>query len=428
MKFSYKETSHISERDAARAGHELSGYLEELRVAAADASYASNESCLHLPSDETLRAEVSRLAHEKSSRRLHEVMVVGIGGSNLGTWAVYDALKPGGVPLSFFDTAHVRLLKEACQRMRAIYRKKGRVLINVISKSGTTSETMMNARVLIDCLKSLTKHWRESVVVTTEPQSLLDHWARAQDVPSLPNPPNVGGRWSVFSAVGLFQLALAGVDIKKLHKGAVRALRRCLSNDEEHNAALQSAVAIHHAMKKGVAIHNTFIFNQDLERVGKWYRQLVGESLGKERDLSGRIVHAGITPLVTIGSTDLHSVFQLLLGGPEDKFTTFVKVRAKQDISIPRVDEEFDAIVPELNRKSVGEVMDAIYTGTVRSFADRSLPFVEVELERLDEESLGEFLQFKMVETMLLARLMRVNAFDQPNVEEYKVITRELLH
>src|SRR3989344_7166041 len=137
-----------------------------------------------------------------------------------------------------------------------------------------------------------------------------------------------------------------------------------------------------------------------MERLGKWYRQLVGESLGKEHDLSGRIVHAGITPLVTIGSTDLHSMFQLLLGGPADKFTTFVKVLSKQDVSIPHIDEQFDAIVPELNKRSVAEVMDAIYAGAVRSFADRQLPFVEVELERLDEESIAEFLQFKMVETM----------------------------
>ncbi len=427
MRFSYLETSHITERDAARAGRELSGYLEHLRLASADASYGSSESCVHLPSDETLRAEVSRLAKEKSSRTLREVMVVGIGGSNLGTRAVYDALKPSGIPLSFFDTAHVRLLKEACSRMRAIYREKGAVLMNVISKSGTTSETMMNARVLIDCLKSLTKDWRGSIVVTTEPQSLLDHWARAQGVPSLPNPANVGGRWSVFSAVGLFPLVLAGVDIKKLHKGAVRASRRCLSDDVEHNAALQSAVAIHHAMKKGAVMHNLFVFDADLEWAGKWCRQLVGESLGKERDVHGRIVHAGVTPLVTIGSTDLHSVFQLLLGGPEDKFTTFVRVRSKGDVSIPRVDEQFDAIVPELNKKSVTEVMDAIYAGTVQSFKDRNLPFVEVEIARLDEESIAEFLQFKMVETMLLARLMHVNAFDQPNVEEYKKITRELL-
>ena len=427
MRFSFHETSHITERDAAKAEHELSGYLEELRLIAAGSSYERHESCLYLAHDEVVLTEVERLTCEKSSPKLREVMVVGIGGSNLGAWAVYDAVRPSGVPLSFYDTAHVRVLKEACGRMRSVYREGGEVLINVISKSGATSETMMNARVLIDCLKSLTKDWHRSVVVTTEPLSKLDNWAREHRVASLPNPAAVGGRWSVFSAVGLFPLALAGVDIRRLCKGAVRALRRCLSSDAEHNAALQSAAAIRHAMKKGVVMHNTFIFNPDLERLGKWYRQLLGESLGKERDVHGRIVHAGITPLVTIGSTDLHSVFQLLIGGPLDKFTTFVKVRQRQDVSIPRIDEQFDAIVPELNRKSVREVMDAIYGGTLGSFRDRGLPFVEVELERLDEESIAEFLQFKMIETMLLARLMQVNAFDQPNVEEYKVITRKLL-
>ncbi|MDZ4221383.1 MAG: hypothetical protein U1C18_00750, partial [Patescibacteria group bacterium] len=323
MKFSYKETSHISERDAARAGHELSGYLEQMRLASADASYGSSESCLHLGYDETLRTEVLRLAKEKFSSKLREVFVVGIGGSNLGTCAVYDALRPSGVDLSFFDTAHTATLKEACGRMRAIYREKGKVLINIISKSGTTAETIMNARVLIDCLKSLDRKWHTSIVVTTEPLSKLDNWAKEQDIPSLPNPPHVGGRWSVLSGVGLFPLAMAGVDIKKLHKGAVKAMRRCLSDDVEHNPALQSAAAIHHAIKKGASMHNLFVFDADLERIGKWYRQLVGESLGKEFNAHGRAVHAGITPLVTVGSTDLHSMFQLLLGGPVDKFTTF---------------------------------------------------------------------------------------------------------
>ncbi|OJI07198.1 hypothetical protein BK004_01560 [bacterium CG10_46_32] len=427
MQFSYKETSHITKRDVDKAQHGLALYLDDLKVASLDSSYSSNESSLHLPNDDALQIQIERLVREKKSKKLKEVMVVGIGGSNLGTWAVYEALRPSGVLLSFFDTAHVRTLKEACARMRAIYRNGGEVLINIISKSGTTSESVMNSRVLVDCLKSLDKNWRDSVVVTTEPLSKLDNWAAAQSIPRLPNPAHVGGRWSVFSSVGLFPLALAGVDIKALRRGAASIQKRCLSHQADENPALQSAAAIHHAIKKGASMHNLFVFDADLERVGKWYRQLVGESLGKEHDLSGRIVHAGITPFVTVGSTDLHSLFQLLIGGPIDKFTTFVRTRTKGDVSIPHLDDQFDAIVPELNKKSVKEVMAAIYQGTVRSFSERGLPFVEVELEGLSEESVGKFLQFKMVETMLLARLMQVNAFDQPNVEEYKAITRELL-
>jgi glucose-6-phosphate isomerase len=326
---------------------------------------------------------------------------------------------PQGVKLTFFDTAHVRLLKEANSRMRKIYRDKGEVLINFISKSGSTNETVMNARVLIDNLRDITDKWRDHVVVTTEPDSKLDDWARNQGIASLPNPKHVGGRYSVMSAVGIFPLALAGVDIKKLHKGASRILERCLLVDARKNPALQSVAAVYSAMKNKSNIHNLFVFNMDLEGMGKWYRQLVGESLGKD----GK----GITPMVSVGSTDLHSMLQMFLGGPNDKFTTFVRVKPSQDIHIASIDEQLDSIVPQLNQKSITQVMEAIYEGTTGSYQKRKLPFVEVILDKLNEEELGAFLQFKMIETMLLGKLMGVNAFDQPNVEEYKKITRRLL-
>ncbi|MAG28887.1 hypothetical protein CL632_01950 [bacterium] len=419
MKFKYKQTSNIKETDVQEVAKKLEPYLAELRTISQDSSYARDESALYLPHDEQLRKQVSKLANKSKSHKLKEVMVVGIGGSNLGTVAVYDALMPNGIALTFFDTIHVRTLKQANTRMRKIYNSKGEVLINFISKSGSTNETLVNARVLIDNLRDITDKWRDHIIVTTEPDSKLDDWAHNQGIPTLPNPVHVGGRYSVMSAVGIFPLALAGVDIKKLHKGAARMLERCLSNDVRKNYALQSAAAIYSAMKHKASIHNLFLFNMDLERVGKWHRQLFAESLGKD----GK----GITSIVSIGSNDLHSTFQMYLGGPKDKFTTFVRVKPSQDIHIASIDDELDAIVPELNQRSVTQVMDAIYDGTVASYQKRGLPFVEVILEKINEEELGAFLQFKMIETMLLGRLMNINAFDQPNVEEYKEITRELL-
>jgi glucose-6-phosphate isomerase len=427
MKFNYKQTANIKESDVTKIGKKLEPYLEELNAISEDSAYAKDESPLYLPHDDALRKQVLRLVREKQSKKLKEVMVVGIGGSNLGTWAVYDALRPEGATLSFFDTAHIRILNEACERMQEIYQEGGEVLINFISKSGSTNETVMNARVLIHALRENSDEWKNQVVVTTEPESKLDMWANENEIASLPNPKHVGGRYSIMSAVGLFPLALAGVNIKKLHKGASYMQKLCLTSSADVNPALQSTAAIYTAMKAKAVIHNLFVFNMDLERVGKWYRQLVGESLGKEKNLNGKVVHAGITPMVTIGSTDLHSVAQLLLGGPKDKITTFVRIHQKEDIDIPTIDAELDDIVPELNHQTVGEVMDAIYEGTVQAYRKRKLPYVEVVLEKLNEEELGAFLQFKMVETMLLGKLMNVNAFDQPNVEEYKKITRKIL-
>lgn len=355
-------------------------------------------------------------------------MVVGIGGSSLGTRAVYDALKPKGVALSFFDTVYVPDLQNAARRIRDTFKQKREIVINVVSKSGTTNETVANARVLIDALKrARKKDWQRFMVVTTEPGSLLDQWASEQGIHSLPNPPHVGGRYSVMSAVGLFPLQCAGVDIDELHKGARRAQKKCLFGKPTENYALQSAAMLYRAMKKGKIIENLFIFNPGLEEVGKWYRQLLAESLGKEHDARGREVHAGLTPIVSVGSVDLHSTAQLYLGGPDDKCTTFVWLSSGQDVRIPNVDARLAALVPELKRKTINELMEAIYEGTKGSYKKRGLLFAEAVLPELSEAALGEFLQFKMIQTMLLGKLMGVNAFDQPNVEEYKKITRRIL-
>ncbi|PIQ78159.1 MAG: hypothetical protein COV79_05495 [Parcubacteria group bacterium CG11_big_fil_rev_8_21_14_0_20_41_14] len=216
----------------------------------------------------------------------------------------------------------------------------------------------------------------------------------------------------------MFPLALAGVDIEKLHKGASKMLDACLKNDDE-NPALLSCVCVWNAMQNQSVMHNLFLFDMDLERIGKWFRQLTAESLGKQ----GK----GIMPIVSIGSTDLHSVYQIFLDGPKNVFTTFVSVKKGDDIDVPPIDEQMDAIVPELRGKSAQEVMSAIYEGTKGSYQKHGLPFCEAVLDDLREEEIGAFLQFKMIETMLLAKLMNVNAFDQGVVEEYKKITREIL-
>lgn len=419
MRFNYKNTSGITQKDVESVLDRLTPYFGRFQQAADDASYTTDESSLHLAHDARLRRLTEKLVVEKRTNTLSEVMVVGIGGSSLGALAVYEALVPAGVSLSFFDTVHARELAEGAARLRWVFKRGGTVLINIISKSGGTSETIANGRVLLDALKKSTKDWHKHVVVTTEAASKLEIWAASHGVAVLPNPKKVGGRYSVFSPVGAFPLALAGVDIKKFHKGASTMLKLCLVPDAKKNPALQSAVAMYAAIKKRKVAHNVFVFNPDLEGAGKWYRQLVGESLGKK----GK----GMLPLVSVGSTDLHSVGQLYLGGPKNIFTTFVSVASSGDLHIPPVDIGFDGIVPELNNVSMRELLDAIYKGTKGAYQKRNVPFVEVVLEKLNEEEIGAFMQFKMVETMLLGRLMGVNAFDQPNVEEYKIITRRLL-
>jgi len=418
MKFNYKNTSGIGEGEIKKVSKEFVEYFDVLKKASKDDTYSMDESMLYLADDKKMRKQVLDLADKYKSDNLKEVMVIGIGGSNLGTWAVEDALQAHDVRLSYFDTAHARSLNEAKKRMKAIFDDGNHVLLNIVSKSGSTNETVMNAHVLLKELQSITDGWRDYVVATTQPESKLEAWAQKNNIDILPNPKTVSGRYSVLCPVGMFPLALAGVDIEKLHKGASKMLDACLKNDDE-NPALLSCACVWNAMQNQSVMHNLFLFDMDLERIGKWFRQLTAESLGKQ----GK----GIMPIVSIGSTDLHSVYQIFLDGPKNVFTTFVSVKKGDDIDVPPIDEQMDAIVPELRGKSAQEVMSAIYEGTKGSYQKHGLPFCEAVLDDLREEEIGAFLQFKMIETMLLAKLMNVNAFDQGVVEEYKKITREIL-
>ncbi len=281
-----------------------------------------------------------------------------------------------------------------------------RVLINAVSKSGSTTETVANFAILAEILKRHDKDGEasaRSVVVTTDEGSKLWEYAGREGYARLAIPALVGGRYSVFSAAGLFPLAVLGVDVEGLAAGAAAMRTRCLSADAAKNPAALGAAAQYLHIKKGRNISDLFLFSTDLEGVGKWNRQLVAESVGKEFDRSGKErVFAGVTPTVSIGSTDLHSMGQLYLGGPFDKFTTFVTVDNPSELVVP---DGYDALVSRIGGKGLGELMDAIAHGTMAAFRKTKRPFRHVTLPDRSASSLGQFLQERMMETILLAAL-----------------------
>lgn len=353
--------------------------------------------------DEDYLALIRKMVKKYRALRPEILIVAGIGGSNLGALAIWRALR-GNQEIGFAETLDARRLD---RMLRHIERKdRGPAVIMIISKSGTTTETIANASVILPKLKKADK-----VIAITDENSVLWKWARENKFDVLPIPKEVGGRYSVFSAVGLFPLALAGINIEKLSAGARKAVSK--------NSAKKTAAEIYKHWKDGKIIHDWFIFEPDLEYVGRWYRQLVGESLGK----NGK----GITPTVSIGTTDLHSVGQLYLGGPKDKFTTFISVKNHgKDFAIPD-GNSLAALVPDVAGKQFGSILDAILRGVKAAYKKQGLPFAEAELKEISEELLGEFMQTKMMETVYLAKLMGVNPFDQPQVELYKEETRKLL-
>jgi len=358
------------------------------------------------------------------------LIVCGIGGSNLGTMAIAEAVLGKHYPLRnapqvfFAETVDANSARELESILQHAIDAKKRVVLNVISKSGTTTETVALFTFLIEIMKQLPEY-RDHIVVTTDKGSKLWDTARQEGYHMLEIPKNVGGRYSVFTPVGLFPLALLGIDIQELIKGAVHAMSYCLKDGKKNPAAL-GAVALWQYSKKGKRIHDSFLFSQQLESLGKWYRQLLAESCGKENNLRNRKVNAGITPTVSIGSTDLHSMGQLYLDGPQDKITTFIELDKQEEVYIPN-NKNLALLVDNIQGRTMKDIMKAILDGTAESYKKQKMPFMRITLTDTTEKTIGELMMMKMLETVYLASLLDINPFDQPAVEKYKVETRRIL-
>lgn len=387
--------------------------------------YATPYSFICLPKDAAAIEQIEQLITKKKKLDPVLVVVVGIGGSNLGTQAVYDALAADAkIPLYFADTVDSQLMSHLLAKVAHVLQANKKVLIIGISKSGSTTETIANFECFLAVLmKYSPTAYAEQVVVISDEGSPFWKMAQEKKFDVLAIPAKVGGRFSVLSAVGLFPLGLVGIDIKQLCKGAQEITENCLQeNDKNPAAVFASVLAAHYA--KDIRIHDLFLFNSCLESLGKWQRQLIGESLGKP-NMQGKSL--GITPTVSMGSTDLHSVGQLYLGGPNDRVTTFVWIEKEHEkVKIPDM-REFDALVPHIQNKSLHTIMKAIFEGTQKAYAKEKRPFMTMRMPEKNAFYIGQFLQMQMIATVYIGALMDVNSFDQPQVELYKQTTREIL-
>ncbi len=364
MKLLIDTSDYVDSQDVHATADKLIPYIEELKLIASINTYDNPEASLNLSFDDELMKNVEALADDKVTSELKYIFVVGIGGSNLGTKAVYDALysmHDGLVvdrpKMIFVDTNNAKLLHVYQDEIIPTLKKKEEVLLITISKSGGTTETLANTEILINTMKKKFSDILDRVVVITDEGSAYWKVSEENNISRLSIPKNVGGRYSVLSAVGLFPLASLGLDVRSLRQGARDIRAYCINTEIEHNPAAKSASVLAINAKSGKIINDNFVFNSELESLGKWYRQLMGESIGKEHDLDGNKIHAGITPTVSVGSTDLHSVGQLYLGGPKDKITTFIyDTDIKNSIAIPKV-RSFPSVVSMIDGKQTGDIM-----------------------------------------------------------------------
>ncbi|MFW6205859.1 MAG: glucose-6-phosphate isomerase [Gemmatimonadota bacterium] len=378
--------------------------------------------------------EIQQLA-EGPGQVNENVVVLGIGGSALGSTALLHALKgpdwnersddgrdhfPRLYVLDNVDPDTVASLLDRID-VRS-------TLLNVISKSGTTAETMSQFLVFRERLEAALDDpsaIRRHLVFTTDPETgVLRQIADAENVITLPVPRNVGGRFSVLSAVGLFPAALVGIDIDALLAGARAMDARCRTDAlAENPAGVFAALQWLADTEAGAPIHVMMPYSDRLYSVADWFRQLWAESLGKRVNRVGEEVFTGPTPVKALGATDQHSQVQLYMEGPFDKTVTFLTAAERgRDTPIPELYGEIDA-VGYLGGHTMGELLDAERRATAAALAERGRMNMTLELPRIDEHALGQLLMMLEIATVYAGALYDVDPLDQPGVELGKRLT-----
>jgi len=395
----------------------LHEYRIKVRALVEAGNFSEPESALATSTDDVMRSNVS--AVKTKLGHISDVVVVGIGGSSLGVEAIHDALKkPDSPRLHVLDMVSDQVMEETLRALSNVPREQ--LAVCIISKSGGTTETMTNADVLLTALGSLYGEVPyERVVCIGDPDNDLLQFATTHQASVVPMQGVIGGRYSVFTAVGLVPLSLLGHDVDALLAGLVSVWQ-----EANETAAATGASTLYTQLQAGVRTVNFFTFQSTLEKMGYWYRQLTAESLGKSADRDGNSVNIGYIPTIST-PVELHSIGQLYFSGFPGVFTEFVSV-TDQEMLYHVADQP--VLAQAVAGKSMCEIAHAIENGVVAAYDDRQLPYRKTDWRSACETEVGLFMGQKMLETMYLANLMNVNAFDQPNVELYKQKTKEILH
>jgi glucose-6-phosphate isomerase len=270
---------------------------------------------------------------------------------------------------------------------------------------------------------------RGHFLFTTDPKTgILRQIAEQEGVPVLEVPSNVGGRFSVLSAVGLLPAAVAGIDINEVLDGAQEMAERCDTPNLLENPAGILATLLHDAdTRQQASIHVLMPYSDRLRTFAAWFQQLWAESLGKAVDREGNLVNAGPTPVPALGATDQHSLLQLLMEGPRDKVVLFLGVGGEENpVEIPPIRQEFPAL-SYLGGHSLAELLDTERLSTMEALRQQGRPCLSVEVSDLTPRALGELFMLFQIATVFAGSLYGVNPLDQPGVELSKKLTYGLL-
>jgi len=406
-----------------------SGELDEIQPRlreAADELLGDPPGFMRLPKTAEYAEASARVAEEIRTSGATDFIHVGIGGSALGPMALHMALSHPyynalssearrGPRLHFAENTDPATLSAIID----VADPDG-TWVNVVTKSGSTAETMANFLVIRDVLvESLGDFgFQGRTIATTDPEEgFLKQISDREDLRVLPIPPDVGGRFSILTPVGLLPAAVTGRDVDALLAGAAQCVDEVNERGAEHPAAV--GAAMHYLMDtaRGRNVRVMMTYADALERLAAWFVQLWAESLGKDGKAS--------TPHGAVSTTDQHSQVQLYMEGPQDKVIEIVEVEHHpRDLEIPGAYEDLEG-VGYLGGHTMAELLNVECDATRQALTEAGRPNSTIKLGELNEENLGYLLQALEVQTAIAGTLYGVNAFDQPGVEAGKEITYE---
>ncbi len=363
----------------------------------------------------------------KLDARFDTMVVLGIGGSALGNKALYSALKTEAeLPKKLFvyDNVDPIFLDEVLQEINL-----DTTVFNVITKSGTTAETMAGYMILVDLVKrKYPNDFQKRIIITTDREKgFLRQVIKQEGYQSFVVPDNVGGRFSVLTDVGLVSSAFTGIDIAALLKGAGDMRDSCLTPDVFNNPAYLNGLIHFLYYRQGKNISVMMPYSNALYDFADWYRQLWAESLGKRHDLKGREIFVGQTPVKALGTTDQHSQVQLYTEGPNDKVFTFLTVeRFKHDYTIPNLHPDREE-VSYLGDRKLSELLNAERFATEIALTKAGRPNCNLVFPQIDAYHLGQFIMLYEIQTVFAGKLLHINPLDQPGVEAGKIATYALM-
>ena len=332
----------------------------------------------------------------KKLKKYFDVRIIGMGGSILGTEAIYDFLK-NKIKKNFYFVNNIE--------SKINSNKKKNYFNLIVSKSGSTLETISNANIII-------KKKDTNVFITEDKKSYLWLLAKKLKAEIIHHNNFIGGRYSVLSEVGMLPAELMGLNIKKF-----KQINNLIKNKNFINLLTSNVSNTLYFLKQKK--FNSIILNYDekSENLFKWYQQLIAESLGKKR--------GGILPIISSMPKDNHSLMQFYLDGPKNNFFTFFYVKENNSTKI--INKQILSSHLYLQNKDMNQIMFSQKLATERVFSKKNIPFRSFEISIRDEKTLGELFCFFILETILIGRALKINPYDQPSVELIKKETKNFL-